>query len=45
MLKATVDREFTTTRDVADVALMFASFPSNALTGQALVVNHGWFMQ
>jgi 3-hydroxybutyrate dehydrogenase len=45
MLKYTVDGEFTTTRDVAEVALMFASFPSNALTGQSLVVSHGWFMQ
>lgn len=45
MLKETVDGEFTTTQDVAAVALMFASFPSNALTGQSLVVSHGWFMQ
>ena len=45
MLKETVDGEFTTVRDVADVALMFASFNSNALTGQSLVVSHGWFMQ
>jgi 3-hydroxybutyrate dehydrogenase len=45
MLKETVDGEFTTTDDVAQVALMFASFPSNALTGQSLVVSHGWFMQ
>jgi 3-hydroxybutyrate dehydrogenase len=45
MLKDTVDGEFTTTADVAQVALLFASFPSNALTGQSLVVSHGWFMQ
>jgi len=45
MLKDTVDGEFTTTEDVAMVALLFASFPSNALTGQSLVVSHGWFMQ
>ena len=45
MLKETVDGEFTTTQDVAEVALLFASFPSNALTGQSLVVSHGWFMQ
>jgi 3-hydroxybutyrate dehydrogenase len=44
MLKETVDGEFTTT-DVAAVALFFASFASNALTGQSLVVSHGWFMQ
>ncbi len=45
MLKDTVDAEFTTTQDVAEIALLFASFPSNALTGQSLVVSHGWFMQ
>jgi 3-hydroxybutyrate dehydrogenase len=45
MLKETVDTEFTTLQDVAKVALMFASFPTNALTGQSLVVSHGWFMQ
>ena len=45
MLKDTVDGEFTTVEDVAEVALLFASFPSNALTGQSLVVSHGWFMQ
>jgi len=45
MLKDTVDGKFTTTQDVAEVALMFASLPSNALTGQSLVVSHGWFMQ
>jgi len=45
MLKDTVDGEFTTTQDVAEVALLFASFPSNALTGQSLIVSHGWFMQ
>ena len=45
MLKDTVDGDFTTTDDVAQVALMFASFPTNALTGQSLVVSHGWFMQ
>lgn len=45
MLKDTVDGEFTTTDDVARAALLFAAFPTNALTGQSLVVSHGWFMQ
>lgn len=45
MLKGTVDGEFTTVQDVAEVALLFASFPSNALTGQSLIVSHGWTMQ
>ena len=45
MLKETVDGEFTTVADVAAVAVFFAEFESNALTGQSLVVTHGWFMQ
>jgi 3-hydroxybutyrate dehydrogenase len=45
MLKDTVDGEFTTTADVAEVALLFAAFPSNALTGQSLIVSHGWSME
>ena len=45
MLKETVDGEFTTVQDVAEVALLFAGFESNALTGQSIVVSHGWFMQ
>jgi 3-hydroxybutyrate dehydrogenase len=45
MLKETVDGEFTTVDDVAQVALLFAAFPTNALTGQSMVVSHGWFMQ
>lgn len=45
MLKDTVDGEFTTVDDVAQTALFFASFESNALTGQSLVVSHGWYME
>lgn len=45
MLGQTVDQEFTTIADIAEVALMFASFESNALTGQSLVVSHGWHME
>ncbi len=45
MLKETVDGEFTTTQDVADVAVFLAAFPTNALTGQSIVVSHGWLMQ
>ena len=45
MLGSTVDGEFTTTDDIARAALFFAAFPTNALTGQSLVVSHGWFMQ
>jgi 3-hydroxybutyrate dehydrogenase len=45
MLKETVDGQFTTVEDIAETALFFAAFPSNALTGQSLVVTHGWFME
>ena len=45
MLKETADGQFTTVEDVANVALFFAAFETNALTGQSLVVSHGWFMQ
>jgi NAD(P)-dependent dehydrogenase (short-subunit alcohol dehydrogenase family) len=45
MLKDTVDGEFATVEDVAEAALFFAAFESNALTGQSLIVSHGWFMQ
>jgi 3-hydroxybutyrate dehydrogenase len=45
MLKETVDGEFTTLADVAEIALLFASFPTKALTGQSMVVSHGWAMQ
>ncbi len=44
MLKETVDGEFTTVDDVAETALFLAAFGSNALTGQSIVVSHGWFM-
>jgi 3-hydroxybutyrate dehydrogenase len=45
MLKETVDGEFTTVEDVAETAVFLSAFPSNALTGQSIVVSHGWFMQ
>lgn len=45
MLKDTVDGQFTTVEDVAEAALFFAAFRSNALTGQSLIVSHGWYME
>lgn len=45
MLGQTVDGEFTTVDDIAEVALFFAAFETNALTGQSLVASHGWFME
>jgi 3-hydroxybutyrate dehydrogenase len=45
MLRETVDGEFTTLEDVAETAAFLATFPSNALTGQSIVVSHGHFIQ
>jgi 3-hydroxybutyrate dehydrogenase len=45
MLKETVDGEFTTLADVSETALFLAAFATNALTGQSLIVSHGWCMQ
>ena len=45
MLKATVDGEFTTVDDVARTAVFLAAFPTNALTGQSIIVSHGWSME
>jgi len=45
MLKETVDGEFTTVEDVADAVMYFAAAKTNALTGQSLIVSHGWFME
>jgi 3-hydroxybutyrate dehydrogenase len=44
MLGETVDKQFTTVEDVAEVALTLAAFKTNALTGQSIVVSHGWHM-
>lgn len=45
MLNSTVDGDFTTIEDVSAAVLFFAGFPTNALTGQSIVVSHGWFME
>ncbi|UVE70113.1 3-hydroxybutyrate dehydrogenase (plasmid) [Burkholderia pyrrocinia] len=45
MLKETVDGEFTSLADVANTVAFLAGFESAALTGQSIVVSHGWFMQ
>ena len=44
MLGETVDKEFTMVEDVAEVALMLAAFKTNALTGESILVSHGWHM-
>ncbi len=45
MLKDTIDGEFTSTADIAATAIWLAEFPSLALSGQSIVVSHGWHMQ
>ena len=45
MLKETVDGAFTTTADVAEACLFFAASKTNALTGQSLIVSHGWHIE
>ena len=45
MLSETVDGEFTTEKDIADVAVFLGDFETNALTGQSLLVSHGWMME
>ena len=44
MLRETVDKQFTTVADIAEVTLMLGAFPTSALTGQSIVVSHGWHM-
>ncbi len=38
-------RWFVIAKDIAEVAVFFAAFLSLALTGQSLVVSHGWHTQ
>ena len=45
MLGQTVDGEFTTVDDIAQLALFLTAFPTNAMTGQSFVASHGWFMK
>lgn len=44
MLVNTVDKEFTSVEDIAQLALFLAAFPTNVFTGQSIVASHGWFM-
>jgi 3-hydroxybutyrate dehydrogenase len=45
MLKDTVDGDFTTTDDIAETVAFLAGTETNAITGQSIIVSHGWFMQ
>ena len=44
LLRETVDKQFTRVEDIAEVALMLAAFRTNAMTGESIVVSHGWHM-
>ncbi|HML29316.1 MAG TPA: 3-hydroxybutyrate dehydrogenase [Hyphomicrobium sp.] len=44
MLGETVDKEFTMVTDIAEVALFLAAFKTNAMTGESIIVSHGWHM-
>lgn len=45
MLKDTVNGEFASVEDIANTALFLAAHPTDALTGQSIVVSNGWSMQ
>ncbi len=45
MLKDTVDGQFTTVDDIAETVAFLAGTETNAITGQSIIVSHGWFMQ
>jgi 3-hydroxybutyrate dehydrogenase len=45
MLKDTVDRQFTSTDEIAETAVFLAEQKSLALTGQSIMLSHGWFME
>lgn len=45
MLGATFDGEFTTTEDIASLALYLAQLPTLAMSGQSFLVTHGWGMK
>jgi 3-hydroxybutyrate dehydrogenase len=44
LLGETVDKEFTMVEDIAEIALILAAFKTNALTGESIIVSHGWHM-
>jgi len=44
MLGETVDKEFTMVEDIAEIALLLAAFKTNAMTGESVIVSHGWHM-
>ena len=45
MLKDTLDGQFTAADEVAETAVFLAAQKSLALTGQSIMVSHGWLME
>jgi 3-hydroxybutyrate dehydrogenase len=45
MLSNTVDSQFTTVDDIAQLCVDLVKFPSAALTGQSFIASHGWVMK
>jgi 3-hydroxybutyrate dehydrogenase len=45
MLKDTLDHQFTTFEELGDVAVFLAEQKTLAMTGQSIMVSHGWFME
>jgi 3-hydroxybutyrate dehydrogenase len=45
MLKDTVDKQFTSMDEIAAAAVFLAEQKTLALTGQSIMLTHGWFME
>lgn len=45
MLKDTLDKQFTSTDEIAETAVFLAEQKTLALTGQSILLTHGWFME
>lgn len=45
MLKDAVDGQFTSTDEIAETAVFLAGQETLALTGQSIIVSHGWVME
>ena len=44
LLGETVDKQFTMVEDIAESPSCLAAFKTNALTGESIIVSHGWHM-
>jgi 3-hydroxybutyrate dehydrogenase len=45
MLKDTLDQQFTSIEEIGATAVFLAEQTTLALTGQSIMVSHGWFME